>query len=159
LKNGAILLRDDIKSTLETIDAAFDVLAQIPAKRRIVVIGEISEPPGSQGPIYRRLGERIAAVSSKAFFVCTRRVFKSYAGGATAAGFPKDRLLKVGSGGLFRLVEILRAELRAGDVVLLKGRGPQRLERVSYALQGRPVTCSVDHCNAKTIYCETCPIL
>ena len=44
LPNGACLLRDENKSALETIDAALDVLAQIPA-RRIVVLGEISEPP------------------------------------------------------------------------------------------------------------------
>jgi UDP-N-acetylmuramoyl-tripeptide--D-alanyl-D-alanine ligase len=49
LANGAILLRDDFKSALETFDAALDTLSEIPARRRIVVFGEVSEPPGSQG--------------------------------------------------------------------------------------------------------------
>ena len=53
LANGAWLIRDEFKSTLETIDAALDALAEVPG-RRIVVVGDISEPPGSQGPHYRR---------------------------------------------------------------------------------------------------------
>ncbi len=69
LENGAFLLRDDFKSTLETIDAALDVLADIPAGRRLVVLGEISEPPGTQGPIYRRLGGRVAEIADRAVFV------------------------------------------------------------------------------------------
>ena len=66
LENGAIILRDDFKSSLETIDAALDVFSEIPAKRRIVILGEVSEPPGSQGPIYRKIGERIAKIASYA---------------------------------------------------------------------------------------------
>ena len=50
LASGAYVLRDDYKSTLETIEAALDVFSQIPAHRRIVVLGEVSEPPGSQAP-------------------------------------------------------------------------------------------------------------
>ncbi|HEX6015341.1 MAG TPA: hypothetical protein VFY87_26790, partial [Geminicoccaceae bacterium] len=50
LANGAWLVRDEFKSSLETIEAALDVMAELPG-RRIVVIGSVSEPPGSQGPI------------------------------------------------------------------------------------------------------------
>lgn len=41
LENGAYILRDDFKSTLESIDAALDVLSAIPARRRIVVLGDV----------------------------------------------------------------------------------------------------------------------
>jgi UDP-N-acetylmuramyl pentapeptide synthase len=64
LPSGAWLLRDEYKSSLETVDNALDVLADLPVDgRRIVVMGEISEPPGSQGPIYRRIGERVAEIA------------------------------------------------------------------------------------------------
>ena len=52
LENGAIVVRDEFKSAIETVDAALDVLTEIPARRRIVVLGEVAEAPGSQGPIY-----------------------------------------------------------------------------------------------------------
>lgn len=67
--NGAIILRDDFKSPLETIEAALDTFAEIPASRRIVVLGQVSEPPGQQGAIHRYLGERVAQVASYAIFV------------------------------------------------------------------------------------------
>ncbi len=44
LPSGVFVLRDDFKSTLETMDSALDLLAQIPA-RRIVLLGDVSEPP------------------------------------------------------------------------------------------------------------------
>ncbi len=53
LDNGAIILRDDIKSALETIDTALEVFSKIPAQRKIIVMGEISEFPGNQRWLYR----------------------------------------------------------------------------------------------------------
>src|SRR6185312_3742510 len=60
LPNGAIILRDDYKSTIETIDAALQVMAQIPASRRIILFGDLSEPQGHERPIYLALGLRAA---------------------------------------------------------------------------------------------------
>ena len=60
LANGAILLLDDVERTQETIKAALDALAQISANRHIVVLGDVSEPVGSTGPISRHLEERVA---------------------------------------------------------------------------------------------------
>jgi UDP-N-acetylmuramoyl-tripeptide--D-alanyl-D-alanine ligase len=88
LANGAILLGDEFKSSLETIDAAFDLLAKVGAKRKIIVIGEVSEPPGSQGPIYGRLGERIAQIADLAFFLGGNA--RRYAAGARRAGFQDE---------------------------------------------------------------------
>ena len=62
--NGVFILRDDNKSPLETIDAALDVLSATPAQRRVVVLGEVEQPPGSKGAIYQQIGERIAKIAS-----------------------------------------------------------------------------------------------
>jgi UDP-N-acetylmuramoyl-tripeptide--D-alanyl-D-alanine ligase len=69
LPNGAIILRDEFKSALETVDAALDAFSEVPARRRIVVLGDVTEPIGSPGPIYRRLGERVAQIASRAIFI------------------------------------------------------------------------------------------
>lgn len=87
LENGAIILRDDFKSSLETIEAALDVFSEIPAKRHIVVLGEVSEPPGSQGPIYRGIGERIAQMTWQAIFI-DEDSCRSYATGAKRGATP-----------------------------------------------------------------------
>jgi UDP-N-acetylmuramoyl-tripeptide--D-alanyl-D-alanine ligase len=155
LPGGAWLLRDDYKSQVETIDAALDVLAEVPG-RRIVVIGSISEPPGSQYPIYRRLGERLAQVASRVVVVSP--MFRRYAVGATAAGMPRAALVDA-RGGVRAAWEAVRAELRPGDVVLVKGRITERLDRVALALQGRDVRCAIESCKLNEMRCEDCPKL
>jgi hypothetical protein len=46
-----------------------------------------------------------------------------------------------------------------GDVVLGKGRGTERLDQVSLALQGRDVRCEIEFCDIKGMRCESCAIL
>ncbi len=156
LPNGVLLLRDENKSALETIDAALDVLAQIPA-RRIVVLGEISEPPRPQGPHYRRLGARLATIASRVIVLGSSNSFKGYAGGAADAGLARTAL--VHAKGVRQAAEILRALVREGDVVLVKGRSTQRLERIVLTLQGRTVGCEIPFCSAPDIRCEQCPMV
>jgi UDP-N-acetylmuramoyl-tripeptide--D-alanyl-D-alanine ligase len=154
LANGAWILRDDHKSGLETIDLALDVFAQIPAQRRIVVLGDVSEPPGSQGPIYRRLGHRVAQTAERAVFVGGS--FRHYRPGAKSGGLTRPALTDAAT--VETATEVLAAELRAGDVVLIKGRDTQRLDRISLALSGRHVGCRAKHCTAHP-RCAKCPML
>jgi UDP-N-acetylmuramoyl-tripeptide--D-alanyl-D-alanine ligase len=155
LPNGAWLVRDDFKSSVETIDAALDVLAELPG-RRIVVIGSVSEPPGSQGPIYRRLGERLGEVASRVIVVSSE--FQRYAAGARAGGLPRSALVDARRD-VRAAWEAVRADLQPGDVVLVKGRDTERLDRVGLALQGRDVRCAIDFCDLRGIRCEECPKL
>jgi UDP-N-acetylmuramyl pentapeptide synthase len=155
LANGAIILRDDFKSALETIEAALEVLSEIPAQRRIVVLGEVEEPIGSQGPIYRQIGERIAKIASYAIFVGGN--YQPYAAGAVRGGLPRNALINA-QRNVFKAVEVLRKSLGPGDVVLIKGRTTQRLERVAFALAGRKVRCDISFCDEK-MRCEHCPML
>jgi hypothetical protein len=53
LDNGVYLLQDDYKASPETVHTALDVLEAIECRRKIIVMGKVSEPPGSQGPVYR----------------------------------------------------------------------------------------------------------
>lgn len=156
LANGAVILRDDFKSPLETIHAALDLFSQIPAKRRMVVLGDVSEPPGSQGPICRQIGERIANIASHAIFVGGS--FQCYAAGARRGGLSSSSMMNAGRSAL-KAAELLRKELRPGDVVLIKGRDTQCLSRITLALTGRKVRCDIDFCDTRAVYCETCPIL
>jgi UDP-N-acetylmuramoyl-tripeptide--D-alanyl-D-alanine ligase len=156
LPNGALILRDDFKSSLETIHAALDLFSQIPAKRRMVVLGEVSEPPGSQGPIYREIGERIASIASRAIFIGGN--FQRYAAGVRRGGLPSSSIMDAGRS-VLKAVELLREDLRPGDVVLIKGRDTQRLDRITLALIGRKVCCDIDFCDTRAVRCKTCPVL
>jgi len=156
LSNGALILRDDFKSSLETIHAALDLFSQVPAKRRTVVLGEVSEPPGSQGPIYREIGERVASLVSRAIFIGGN--FQRYAAGVRRGGLPSSSIMDA-ERSVLKAIELLRGDLHSGDVVLIKGRDTQRLDRVTLALTGRNVCCDIDFCDTRAVCCETCPML
>jgi UDP-N-acetylmuramoyl-tripeptide--D-alanyl-D-alanine ligase len=157
LPNGAWVIRDEFKAPVESIEAALDVLASVPG-RRIVVLGEIDAPPGSKRPHYRRVGERLAAVASRVIVVGGNDAHRSYAVGAVRAGLARSDIQHVGRSWL-AAAQAVQADLRPGDVVLIKGQMRQRLERVALALQGRTVGCHIDQCGLVVPRCERCPVL
>ena len=159
LPNGAYILRDDYKSPLETIDAALDVFSEIPAERRMIVLGDVQEAPGSTGPIYRHIGGRVAKITSKAFFISgSKKHIQDYVTGTKRGGLALASIVKVHRN-VFKVVELLREDLRLGDVILIKGRGNQQLDRITLALSGKTVRCNISFCNVRTLRCEDCPML
>ncbi len=158
LANGAIVLRDDYKGPVESFDAALDVFFGIPARRRIVVLGEVTEPPGSQGAVYRRLGERVGKIASRVIFLGSRKTFKSYMAGAKLGGLPRTEFIHVGKS-VHGAVEAIPKDLGEGDVLLIKGRDTQRLERVCFALEGRKVLCDISYCYTRATMCMYCAML
>jgi hypothetical protein len=55
--------------------------------------------------------------------------------------------------------EALSQVLLPGDVLLIKGRGPEKLDRVRLILEGRQVGCDIGYCSLRTLECEQCPML
>jgi UDP-N-acetylmuramyl pentapeptide synthase len=155
-RGGMILICDDFKSSVETVESALDTLAATPAGRRIAVLGEIAELPASQGTVYRALGARLAAGCERAYIV--GKNFQRYASGAARAGMPRSSLIDCGPFPI-RALERLRQDLQEGDVVLIKGRYTQRLGRIALALQGCPVGCWISSCDCRSCNCDTCPML
>ncbi len=159
LANGAVVLRDDHKSALETVEAALDVLAEIEASRRIVVLGDVSDHSGGVGPVYRHIGERVGRVASLAVFTTSsRRNLRPYRAGAVHGGLPREAIVHLRSS-VRGIVELLRSELGPGDVVLLKGRFSEHLARVALALSGRDVRCDLPVCSTNMTTCDSCPML
>ena len=158
LLNGAVLLRDEFKSPLDTINVALDLLSEIPAERKIVVLGDVGDPPRSQGPIYKHIGQRVGEIASRAIFVSGSNSLRSYKSGAKAGGLPEAEVIHAGRS-IVKAIALLRDDLRSGDVMLIKGRSTQRLERIALALAGRKVRCNIQFCNTGITRCEDCPML
>ncbi|MBD3383815.1 hypothetical protein GF407_02710 [candidate division KSB1 bacterium] len=156
LKNNIVLIRDEFKSSLETILRAFKVLKKMGGERKIVVMGEVSEPPGSQGPIYRDIGSKMAAIFHQIVIVGVN--YQRYAAGATAAGLAREQIFDAGTS-IMGAILFLKNHLQNGDVVFMKGRNTQRLERISLSLMGRDVKCDIKSCDARPHRCDTCPML
>jgi UDP-N-acetylmuramyl pentapeptide synthase len=157
LPSGVIVLRDDYKSSLETIEAALDVFGEVPAARRIVVLGDVSEPPtGGWRRTYRDLGAHVARVAS--LLVVVGGGLQAYSSGARAAGMPRAAIIDGGRTPR-QVADALSELLRPGDVVLIKGRASQMLDRVRLILEGRRVTCDIRFCPLRTGECEGCAML
>jgi UDP-N-acetylmuramoyl-tripeptide--D-alanyl-D-alanine ligase len=157
LENGAVILRDDYKSAPETIEAALDTLSHIRADRRIVVIGDINEPPRKRNVVYRDLGLHIAEAASIVIYIGSNSCFKALSSGAQHGGIDKNKLFyahrSINEG-----INILQSTIENGDVVLIKGRSNQKLERITFSLMGEKVSCDISLCKAK-INCEYCPMM
>jgi len=157
LPNGAWLLRDDLKASVETADAALSTFAEVPARNKIALLGEIWDPPGDEAQAYGRLGERAAQIANRLILV--GRSADWYAAGARRAGMKDDDVLMRAG----REVQAIAAELRnllaTGDVALVNDSGNYRLDRLPLILTGRQVRCRVVKCQVRYMNCPTCPML
>jgi UDP-N-acetylmuramyl pentapeptide synthase len=155
LPNGAIVLRDDYKATVETVHAALDLLASLPARRRIVVMGSLDAPPNPQRAYYRAVGEHIACVAERVFIVGGED--DKYRPGLRSGSLPTDAITSVPN--IHAAIAALQAELQPDDVLLVKGRESQRMTRIILALAGRTVRCAIEACHLHLQFCDNCPLL
>jgi len=153
LGGDVTVLRDDCKSSTETIAVAFATLVGLPARRRLVVLGDITEPGPGQHAVHRDLGRQAARAAERIVYLGAHR--DDVRSGASAAGLPRDRFSSHRT--VQEVAATLRAELAPGDVVLIKGRESQKLGRVVLLLQGATVTCDVRTCVATGLQCHRCP--
>jgi UDP-N-acetylmuramoyl-tripeptide--D-alanyl-D-alanine ligase len=153
LPSGAVLIRDEYNGSAGTTAAAFQVLAQARAARRVVILSDVTDD-------HRPVEERLLALGKAAGRVAEVVIFvgpdsRIGASGAVEAGLNPDSAF-----GLPRLedaVSWLRHNLRQGDLALLKGRNLDHLSRIYFALFG-PVACWTTNCTRR-ILCDTCPEL
>lgn len=155
LDNGAFLLRDEYKFVLDAAPAAFELLAQLPAERRFAVLGDLAEAPRPLHRTYLALGTQVAAVTDR--LICVGDHRRTLATGARRGGLAPAAISSTRD--LGEAAEILRAELRAGDVVLLKGRSLEKLDRIALRLLGRRVGCDIPRCRARALACDDCALL
>ena len=153
---GAWLLADDFKGTPETIHAALDFMEQLPASRKIVVMGNMSEMHDDHNEAQRRLGKRVGRIASIVLFLGTN--YKHFRTGVRRAGLDSDKLIYCHRS-VKQASEVLKELLRPGDVVLLKGRGDQRFRRIALSLNGHEVGCDHSFCNRRRMDCRDCPEL
>jgi UDP-N-acetylmuramyl pentapeptide synthase len=153
LATGARILRDDHKASAESFGCAFDLLAEIPAQRRLVLLGDVFEPAGDSESVYRKLALRLAKACDGAYLVGDDR--RHWLSGLIEGGVSRNRIVD-DLGSLGEAARSLQRTLRAGDVVLIKGRQEERLERVAFALAGRPVPCALRICDAVNLACDRC---
>lgn len=157
LPSGATLVNDSFKGAIEGYFGAFEAISALPAERRVLVLGDINEPPGKQSEAYRALGARLATVPQP-LVIHVGRDGKKLRAGARKAGLDADGFHCLGPEVLPAL-EHIREVVRPSDLILVKGRNSQKLDRIVAGLRGATVRCAIRYCNRPTSECLKCPIV
>jgi UDP-N-acetylmuramoyl-tripeptide--D-alanyl-D-alanine ligase len=126
---GSILVLDDFESRVHTAVPAVEALREIPARRRLVVLGELQECP-LDAAAYRPLGEALLRNADQVIAVgpCAQPLRRLFAD-AGAAG----RLRSAAD--VEEAAERLRGALGEGDLVLVHGSPRLKLARIEGLLE------------------------
>ena len=153
LPNGATILRDEINGSVDTMAAALRVFADASAPRKMLVFTDVSDSSKKPRTRLRDYGREAARVADSAIFLGEN--CEHGANAAVAAGMRPDQVWSFYN--IRDCAQHLKNELRAGDLVLLRGRRVDHLDRVYYSLV-QDVTCWKNRCG-KAIQCHVCPEL
>lgn len=126
---GATIINDSYNSNPEALKAMIATLAGMPARRRILVAGEMLEL-GAESPALHAACGKAAAEAGVDFVIGVRGAASNIVEAARKAKVEAIYLETPEEAG-----EWLRANLREGDAVLLKASRGVRLERALQALQ------------------------
>jgi UDP-N-acetylmuramoyl-tripeptide--D-alanyl-D-alanine ligase len=129
--NGSTLLDDTYNANPTSCLAALSLLAEIPARRRVAVFGDMYELGWYEDEGHRLVGRRAAAVVDLLFTLGPRA--RLIAEEAVAAGLPASAV--VATEERHELIALLRGTLTKGDFVLVKGARGMRLEEIVEALR------------------------
>jgi UDP-N-acetylmuramoyl-tripeptide--D-alanyl-D-alanine ligase len=157
LPGGIQIFDDSCKSGVESIHAAFDAFARLPAARKILVLGNVEEPTGKERDVYRDLGNRAARFAERVICV-GKDCMTAFRAAAVRAGMEHSAITLVGSR-IDPVADILNTMLQPGDAVLIKGASTQKFRRIVLQLTGRKAGCRFKYCDVKVRSCDVCPLL
>ena len=133
-----LILDDTFSASPASILAALDTLALFDAGRRLTILGDLLELGSHSAEAYRRVGQRVAEVSS--YLVTQGDSAARIAEAAQAAGLPASQVLVT-----YTAQDTIRGVagwLQAGDTVLVKGALEARMEQVVGGLLAEPSEAS-----------------
>lgn len=125
--NGSTLLDDSYSANPTSALAALQLLADLPARRRLVLLGEMSELGAYAEEGHRLVGRRCAQVAD--WLVAKGEWAALAAAEARQDGLPAEAVHVVDTDA--DACQILGCALREGDLLLVKGSATARLEAVT----------------------------
>lgn len=149
--DGVTFIRDDFKAPLWTIDSCFDFMRSAQAKRKIIVIGMLSEcGTGALEKKYIKVARRAQEIADVTVFV------GPFASHVLKARLPDRKDALHAFSHTREATEFINALTREGDLILLKGTNKQEhLERIILARTG-DIACWRNDC-LRIEFCSECP--
>lgn len=130
-----IILDDSRRANPASTVAGLQTLADLSAKRKIAVLGEMRELGKYEEEGHRNVGWKVAELKPD-YVICVGAPTKYIAQEATK-GMKKDRVIWVKD--VFEAAGVLSGILRKGDLWYLKGSLLKHLERIPLIIEGKDV--------------------
>lgn len=153
LPSGAVVVRDEETGSPDTFDAMLKVLRESRARRRILVISDLSDSRDRQKKRQGYLGSVAAELADVAVFVSDhgRHAVRK----ALEAGMAPSNCHHIPD--LAKASDFLKSELSDGDLVFVKGRTTDHLSRLVFAQYGS-IGCWTTTCRIHRV-CDVCDLL
>ena len=130
--DGVTFIRDDVKAPVWTIPAALDFMRRATAKRKIIILGNLSDYQEPLDPTYARVARQALDVADYVFFV------GRWASRSLRAKRHADDQVVQAFVTIDHINGFLHGFLKPGDLVLLKGSRPDQLSRIVSAWIQKP---------------------
>lgn len=132
---GMTLINDSRRANVASTLAGLQVLADLPGKRKIAILGQMAEMGQYEELGHRQVGAKVADVKPY-LTVCVGPATKFIQSEALKS-LPEDRVFYCED--VFAAAEVLKPLIKAGDLVYLKGSLLKHLERIILLLEGKKV--------------------
>lgn len=150
--DGVFFIRDDWKAPYWSINEPLKFLREANAKRKIIILGTISDVSGDYGPKYKNILRTCREFADSIVFI------GPHALRALRGNKNKNDNFARGFLNIRNAAKFLRHELRSGDLVLIKCTNEQdHLVRLILD-RDKPVQCWTDLCDSQ-YFCGQCPKL
>ena len=129
-ESGALILDDTYNATPESMLAALDLLDELKG-HKVAVLGDMLELGAYEEIGHHQVGEKAAMVVNH--LITVGKLGRIIAQTAAKSGLPENEITSVDNSA--EAVEILKYNLTAEDVVLIKGSHGLRMDTISTALE------------------------
>jgi UDP-N-acetylmuramoyl-tripeptide--D-alanyl-D-alanine ligase len=131
---GATLIDDTYNANPDAVEAGLYAIMNMPAKRHIVVLGDMAELGDNALDRHRMIGSLIAQKNPDALLVCGEAA-KGYIEGAVTQGYAPERCLWAASSE--KLAPFVLQQAKEHDVIWVKGARFMRMENVVSLLMAK----------------------
>jgi len=120
------LLDDSYNASPDSVNAVLDLIKEIPTKRKIVVLGDMKELGRASEEAHKKIGEKAAEVADIFFGVgesmkLAKEAIRNKYPRKTVFWFENNNETK----------ELLKENIKEGDLVLIKGSRAMEMDRIT----------------------------
>ena len=152
LNNKTIVIGDFYKATVDSLQSGFNLVEKIPAKRKIIFLGDIGYLRGNFDETCIKYGKKIGRIFTHAVFI--GEMEHALKNGVIRGGMKKENVF-LSENSWRKGISALPENLDENDLIYISGRVHQKMERAYLWLKGVKVRCRLKSCKMYS-YCQFC---